>query len=95
MHKQVKQCIEEFDWGRVYKVMELLDWQWVDNNLEHGVPTIGKMVIQAAELLHEVLHNKDRYREVECGGFCASIDKDDTLELKFVVSSSYGEKDAK
>lgn len=89
--RKIEYILDYFDFVKVQKVMECLDWKWRDSP---DTPTIPELRIHAREQLREVVANykKDRsYKFVICGGFKSSIydeepDGDIVLELEFVVT---------
>ena len=87
MRKEVKEIIEEFDFGKVQDVMTYLDWKWWD-----AVPTMGKLMVRAAEILDEAYSecesNKKDY-SISTGGFCGEalyMEDSIKLSLKFVLT---------
>jgi len=87
--KAINEIIEEFDFEKVKKVMELLEWTWHDV----GIPSIGKLVKTAEKLLNDCfdkcLDNKADYF-VGTGGFMvrAFYDKKEIyrLDLTFEIT---------
>jgi len=81
------EIVEEFDWLRVYKTMELLDWEWGD--LKEGtyeLPSIGRLMIEAHRLLSNAWSTK--CCQITSGGFRSYYyEKDNTLALEFILSS--------
>jgi hypothetical protein len=87
MRKEVKEIIEEFDFGKVQDVMTYLDWKWWDE-----VPTMGKLMVRASEMLEEVYSecesNKKEYTISTGGFFAEALYMEDSvkLSLKFVLT---------
>jgi hypothetical protein len=87
MKKEVKEIIEEFDFGKVHNVMTHLNWKWWDE-----IPTMGKIIVSASEMLDEVYSEaettkKDSFRST--GGFNAQAYYEGgniKLQLKFVLT---------
>ena len=70
--KAIDEIIEYFDWGKVHKTMEFLNWTWATTDNE--VPTIGQLFNNAVRLLQDAydgaLKEKQDYI-VSTGGFRA------------------------
>jgi len=47
---EISYILENFEFDKVKKVMDFLDWQWTHNGVSE-VPSIGKLVMSAKELL--------------------------------------------
>jgi len=95
----LEDIIDNFDFDRVYNVMDYLNWQWATCG---GVPTIEELKEKAISLLRDASElrlggYKDEHHELpiicSTGGFEAKAwcDEDKTqivgLELKFVLTS--------
>ena len=85
----IENILDEYDFHRVQKVMEALNWIWVSS--EGEVPSIGELRRQARSLLEDV-YNKEAspFYMVGTGGFEATRtmetgDLNKYLSLKFVV----------
>lgn len=73
---------KNFDWERVEKVMNFLDWKWYTVD---GIPNIRDLKHKAYNLLKEAYDNGGYYA---VGGFTAEyITKDNFLQLSFVLDS--------
>lgn len=87
----IENILDDYDFQRVQKVMEALDWHWV-NAEWGGVPSIGALRRQARGLLEDVYHHTPSpFCMVGTGGFEATRtmetgDLNKYLSLKFVVS---------
>ena len=87
MRKEVKEIIEEFDFGKVHNVMVHLNWKWWDE-----VPTIGKIIVRASEMLEEVYYKAETTKKdsfIGTGGFEAEAHYEGgniNLQLKFVLA---------
>lgn len=80
--KAIDEIMDWFDFERVAKVMEFLNWKWV--SAEDGVPSIGEIKKSARRLLKEAIKNKT---SIATGGFKVTyIPKDDYILLEFVLS---------
>jgi hypothetical protein len=83
----IDEIMDSFDFERVYKVMQHLNWEWVNV----GVPEIYDIKKQARRLLKEAIKLKT---SISTGGFCVTYDVDDeydTIDLSFVVSNYYAD----
>lgn len=75
------------DFEKVHKVMCALDWKWADYD-RYDVPSISRMITHASVLLMQVVHSKEEDVWISTGGFKAHKDKNNTLTLEFIVTSS-------
>lgn len=85
--KDIEDIIDEFDFELVKKVMDFLEWEWVD--AEIAVPRIGELRKKARLLLSEVAVKVLKSNEIESesnirtGGFKATAYKyDDEVKLR-------------
>ena len=89
--------MHNFDFEKVHKVMEFLDWKLVS---QYKAPTVSNLRDIASELLYDAAENE--CSEMVCG-FAVDIDKDNFLtfdpvtqkyhcqiRLRFVVESLTG-----
>lgn len=92
---KLEEIIDNFDFDRVHKVMEFLNWNWVSCD---GVPTIGKLVTTVQKefrrAFEEVLQSKEGLK-MSTGGFQwyigyhpehKEIKNKLELELKFILA---------
>lgn len=107
IRRKIENCLENFDFRKVNKVMKLLRWSWfnVPNNtiqiktfakdlLFDGVPNIIQMETLAKDLLFDA--SKNIGTDFSCGGFVASWnyeDKELYCSLSFVVDESCSDYD--
>jgi hypothetical protein len=88
MDARIAQVLGEFDFQKVQRVMELLDWRW--SSAEHGIPEIHEMVAISTRLLDDLV--KGNHIETGTGGFAAYWFKDGERPrepaLRFVVEDS-------
>ena len=79
----IDNIIENFDWEKVHKVMDFLNWTWVTTDNE--VPTIGKLVNSSHRLLLEAYEGALREKtdfSIGTGGFRArAIVNEKTKEI--------------
>jgi hypothetical protein len=74
----IEKVLDEFDFYRVKKVMDAIDWQWWD--AAEGVPSIAELRRKARELLNYSFENYPT--RLKTGGFCVE-NKDEVLSLSF------------
>jgi hypothetical protein len=63
-NKKIEDILDEFNFEKVHKAMEALDWTWHDS----GVPTIAELRRSARRLLNKVAEH-DGDIEMSGGGF--------------------------
>ena len=87
--KNLMLCLVYYDFERVHKAMEALNWKWSSPN---GVPSIDELKEQAVDLLIRCFQHSEKNKEdwfVASGGFEASSyykeDGEIDFELKFVI----------
>ncbi len=97
----IKDIMDEFDWGKIQKVMEFLDWRWMMDNERFSIPNTFDLQRTARKLLEEVWHGTEKRKceyQVGTGGFKAvgyydeKKQRVDLLELKFVLMSWYADE---
>jgi hypothetical protein len=77
--EHIKFILDNFDFGRVHKIMKYLKWEWAGR----GVPNILELRNIAERLLNEVYDDNGKW--IATGGFKASK-YHDFLELEFIVT---------
>lgn len=82
---QIDVILDQFDFGKVAKVMEDLDWCWFGSLLSPEPRALRK---EAERLLQRVC--LETVREVSCGGLMVKRFTDGALRLAFILE----EKDA-
>jgi hypothetical protein len=82
---KIEYIIKNFDFDKVHKTMQALDWKWFDSCSEDGIPTTGELVLKALELLEEAAKYNEDEAIFATGGFYARKSKD-VLSLSFSVS---------
>lgn len=73
--ERIDEVMDWFDFNKVSRVMEFLDWQWVYPT--DGVPTEADLRQKARELLHMAWDYSERSNEESfagTGGFTAEAD---------------------
>ena len=80
--------MDNFDFGRVIKTMEALDWRWTSTD---GVPDEYEARTFARKLLKQaaarIVSKEENHCYISCGGFVARKYYDGGLELEFVLTS--------
>jgi hypothetical protein len=88
--KIIDKIVAEFNWGRVHKVMELINWEWYTVDGKPEVPQIGKLMIQGRKLLKQVC--EEEFYVAGTGGLKATryVEPDGThttaLKLEFILA---------
>ena len=94
IERNFQQALEEFDFQKIYNVMEFLKWHWYGNSTN---PTIYQMKDTVNYLYKECLKSlEDENRDcvsVSTGGFEVSVYKCGTIYIKFIVVKSYFEEE--
>lgn len=87
-----KEVLDNFDFERVHKVMELLEWTWVTKKKEHKIPSVKKMKKHAGELIDNALKGLKKsgleQYSISTGGFEAcAFHGEEGIEvgLRFIV----------
>ena len=90
--EMISEIAKWFDWEKVKKVMDVLDWRW---GQEKEIPTIGQIIVTATELLKQCYDEgiKGGYYCIGTGGFRATY-QESYLMLEFIVEEwdTYKEK---
>ena len=88
----IDEIVENFNWDKVYKTMNVLGWIWVHS--EGETPSTGRLITTATRLLRDAYDGAVKEQETYLagtGGFEAvcHVDEDGIyrLELRFVVTS--------
>lgn len=77
---QIESILDKFDFGKVAKIMEDLDWCWIESPLSPEPRALRK---EAERLLEIVCLEKTH--EISCGGFAAKKFADGALRLVFIL----------
>lgn len=93
--KLIENILENFDFEKVRKVMEFLNWTWATTPEPNSVPTTYQLIKSSKERLENAykcaLKEKENYYS-SSGGFEAFAEyndktkKVDYLELKFILT---------
>lgn len=91
--RRINCIMRNFDFNRVHKVMECLDWHWATYNKGQTVPEVEDLKKEAKRLLIDAVTEKET---IATGGFKATYEKgteDDPepyLSLEFIVEDCEG-----
>lgn len=83
---KIEKVIENFDFVKVHKVMESLNWTWATKKKKNKIPSIKKMKKHVRELYEDC--KKDNVECCSSGGFEVSIWEEDGKEIisvKFIL----------
>jgi hypothetical protein len=85
---------ESFDFGKVYKMMQAVEWTYYDSKRQ--TPTVDRMKQMLWELLDECiddLYSKDNpdYSIIGTGGFEVTVDNSGYIRVTFVGEDSDSE----
>ena len=82
--------MENFDFMKVHKVMEFLEWEWAGE----GVPTLVSLEREAQSLLKRTTeYCVNDFYAIECRGYYAECDRDrKTMKLTFMIEYWEGYK---
>lgn len=92
--KCVEECISKFDFSRVQKCMELMNWTWHYSKTETQVPSVYELIEKSRKIFISCIDQLDadpKCGYTACGGLEASIEMLDDeyfYSLKFVVEGS-------
>lgn len=92
LKKYIDDCIADFDFEKVHKVMEFLDWKWAKND---KVPDIQEMKEHVKSLFDDAVfacfENNEESYHVESGGFEVFIERywDDKNKQSFFCKISF------
>ena len=84
----IEDILDEFDFDKVHKVMEFLNWGWTDGGRPLEVPTVGQLRKRARYLMKSCIGKENTYTAT--GGLWVRKETYDALpyyQLQFVISS--------
>ena len=88
---KIKSILNHFDFNRVKKVMDVLNWKWASSCSKNGVPDINEIRKLATRLLIDTCVEK---QNISTGGFRAVYDDngdgDPYVGLEFIVEECEG-----
>lgn len=84
--KMIEEIMEDFDFGKVHRVMVLTEHKWANTDGTEKVPSLYRIIKNAEELLRTCAsHYGDKENfSASSGGFTAGLD-DGTLFLQYVL----------
>lgn len=90
--KNINECISNFNWDRVKKVMDYLNWEWYNpKDGTSGVPDTTDMIESVRGMLKDCYTAMDNEYEkrytMSQGGFEVVTYEDNDCEIKFVCES--------
>jgi len=68
--EQIDEIMDYFDFAKVRRVMEFLDWGWSDSNGGLEIPSEYQLRKKARSLLQQVAESEEE-KSIMCGGFVA------------------------
>jgi len=83
MQDDIDYIMNSFDFQRVLKVMQVLEWKWID-----AVPNLEEIKAQAERLLKSISETNLSAGSIWCGGFKASKrsgHSESFLDLEFIL----------
>ena len=84
---KIKEIINEFNFDKVQKVMDFLDWRWQN---ARRIPTIHELISKSENLLNDVclelLNGQEKEWKVSTGGFSAYGFIDDSGDIELSLS---------
>ena len=96
----IEKCIECMDWGKIWRVMNYLDWQWIGQmeDGKPGIPTMDSMINHVRSDLNRCYEMMDKYIDdnpndidnyfIESGGFRVRTFIDNGCEVMFILSDA-------
>ena len=84
-------CTKEFDFDKVEKVMQFLNWEWASI----GIPKEEDMLDVCKSLLRDCIkdiHESD-WVKTGTGGFFITLYQDSTVNVEFVLENAEWESD--
>lgn len=80
------EALERFDFEKVYRVMDYLNWRWGGDN---HAPSLVQMIEMVKELFECAIKDFKETLCVSSGGFRVRIYEKGRVEIQFVVGESY------
>lgn len=82
----IDEILDQFDFEKVKKVMDALNWTWAMGTKAH-VPDTPELRKKAREMLWGLVRSRRQSRRIKAGGLVVEKDDDGTLELRFEVTA--------
>lgn len=90
--EKIIEVLENFSFYKVQRVMDFLNWKWIDTNGTFAIPSYYRMIEMAKDLLYRCKNNENETVTISTGGFVAHKNKDEDGEslysLSFVICES-------
>ena len=90
--EKINEVLENFSFYKVQRVMDFLNWKWLDTGGTFAIPSYFRMIEDAKDLLYRCKNNKNETVTISTGGFVAHKKKDKNGEsfysLSFVICES-------
>jgi hypothetical protein len=89
IEKMIIECLKDFDFEKVHRVMAYLGWRWPQDDGEMKVPSVAQIVIEAMWQLREVAkyYGDGKRHSVSSGGLKATMGGE-YLTLEFVLDEA-------
>lgn len=93
MDRRIAGVLREFNFIKVHKTMEALEWKWYNQTYEEdNFPSIGDVVVTAISLCEQTLQSYDngvnKHHTRTTGGLEAYM-AEGQLCLRFIVENAY------
>lgn len=93
MDKRIANVLKEFNFLKVHRVMEAVEWKWFDQTYEEDpCPSIGDIVVAATSLCEQTLQSYDNgvnKHHTRANGGLEAYMVEDQLCLRFIVENAY------
>jgi hypothetical protein len=89
IERMIIECLKDFDFEKVHRVMAYLGWRWAQDDGEMKVPSVAQIVIEAMRQLREVAkyYGDGKWHSVSSGGLKATMGGE-YLTLEFVLDEA-------
>ena len=94
MNSNYTEAVSTFDFRRVKKVVDVLDWKWAKlGQVGLSIPSIEDMYVVVDRLFDDIvegLKNKSEFatRNISTCGFTVEVGEDNHVEIRFTVEES-------
>jgi hypothetical protein len=87
-----KELFDEFDFEKIHRVMEALEWKWSMGDGRWATPTVEEIIDKASQLFEELMEGKHDIESTGSGGirvyFDDEIEKTDCVKMEFILERS-------
>lgn len=89
IERMIIECLKDFDFEKVHRVMAYLGWRWAQDDGEMKVPSVAQIVIEAMRQLREVAryYGDGKLHSLSSGGLKATM-WGEYLTLEFVLDEA-------